>query len=106
IIYSLGLSMYRSLTQFDLSPAELEIVRRGLADAAAGKPAVELTEWAPKIQAFAGVRGGRVTEREKAASSAYLTKAAAETGAVKTESGLIYREIQPGTGDSPQPTDT
>jgi len=32
--------------------------------------------------------------------------AAAETGAVKTESGLIYREIQPGTGDSPQPTDT
>jgi FKBP-type peptidyl-prolyl cis-trans isomerase FkpA len=36
----------------------------------------------------------------------YLDKAAAEPGAQKTASGLIYRELQPGTGASPKATDT
>lgn len=105
-IYALGLTMYRSLSQFDLSPAEIEIVKRGLVDAAAGKPAVELTEWGPKIQPLATARGARVTEREKAASATYLAKAAAEPGATKAESGMIYKELQPGTGDSPKAADT
>jgi FKBP-type peptidyl-prolyl cis-trans isomerase FkpA len=37
---------------------------------------------------------------------AYLEKAAAEPGAVKTASGLIYRELRPGSGPSPMATDT
>jgi FKBP-type peptidyl-prolyl cis-trans isomerase FkpA len=36
----------------------------------------------------------------------YLEKAAAEPGAKKTASGLIYRELKPGTGASPKATDT
>ena len=105
-IYAVGLTMSRQLAQLDLSPAELEIVKRALTDAAANKPAVELNEWGPKIQPFAAARNARVTERAKAASTAYLAKAAAEPGATKTESGLIYKEITPGTGDSPKATDT
>lgn len=105
-IYSVGLSIYRSLAQFDLSPGELEIVKRALSDAAATKPQVDLKEWGPKIEPFARTRASRVLEKEKAASSAYLEKAATETGAVKTESGLVYREITPGTGESPKATDT
>ncbi|HXB73635.1 MAG TPA: FKBP-type peptidyl-prolyl cis-trans isomerase [Candidatus Acidoferrales bacterium] len=105
-VYAVGLSMYRQLSQLDLSPAELEIVKRALSDAVANKPAVELTEWGPKIQPFAVARGARVAEREKAVSATYLAKAAAEPGAAKMESGLIYRELQPGTGDSPKATDT
>src|ERR1700733_1537900 len=38
-VYALGLQMYRSLAQFDLSPAEVELIKRALGDAAAGKPA-------------------------------------------------------------------
>src|SRR5437016_5209553 len=94
-IYALGLSMARSLSQFDLSPAELDIVKRAITDSVAGKPAIELNEWGPKIQALATARGGRVAAREKAASAAYLAKAAAEPGAAKTESGMIYRELRP-----------
>lgn len=105
-IYSLGLSIYRSLAQFDLSPAELEIVKRGLTDAAAGKPAVELSQWGPKIDPLAQARAGRVLAREKAAAQTYLAKAAAEPGAIKTESGLIYRELTAGSGPSPKATDT
>ena len=84
-VYSLGLSIYRSLAQFDLSPAELEIVKQALSDAAANKPAVDLETVGPKINTLASARASRVASREKAASAAYLTKAAAEPGAVKTD---------------------
>lgn len=39
-------------------------------------------------------------------SKAFLDKAAAEPGAVRTSSGLIYRELLPGTGPSPTPNDS
>ena len=39
-------------------------------------------------------------------AQAYLDKAAAEPGAVKTASGLIYTELRPGTGASPKSSDT
>lgn len=97
-IYSIGLNVYRSLGSFDLSAGELEILVRGIRDAAAGKPAVDATQWQPKIEQLR-------RDRIKAASTAYLEKAAAEPGAVKTPSGLIYRELTPGTGASPAATD-
>jgi FKBP-type peptidyl-prolyl cis-trans isomerase FkpA len=105
-VYALGLQVYRSLAQFDLSPAELEVIQRALADAAAGKPTVDVNEWAPRLQPFAQARSARVAEKQKAASKAYLAKAATEPGALKTESGLIYKDLQPGTGASPQASDT
>jgi len=105
-IYALGLTMARSLTQFDLSPAELELVKRAVDDAAANKPALELAEWGPKIQPLVAARSARVAERGRAAGTAYLAKAAAEPGTTKAESGLLYRELRPGTGDSPKATDT
>jgi FKBP-type peptidyl-prolyl cis-trans isomerase FkpA len=105
-IYSLGLSIYRSLGQFDLSPAEIELVKRAISDAAANKPALDLNTWGPKIQALANDRKTRVAEREKTAAKAYIEKAAAEPGAVKTDSGLVYRELTAGTGNSPAATDT
>src|ERR1700680_5025944 len=36
---------------------------------------------------------------------AYLDKAAAEPGATRTASGLVYRELKAGTGASPKPSD-
>jgi FKBP-type peptidyl-prolyl cis-trans isomerase FkpA len=40
------------------------------------------------------------------ACSSYLEKAAKEPGAVKTDSGLVYRELRAGGGPSPRATDT
>lgn len=105
-IYAIGLSIYRSLGQFDLSPAEVALVERALKDAAAGKPAIELDEWGPKIEALVNARSARLAEHEKAASAAYLVKAAAEPGASRTESGLVYRELTAGSGASPKASDT
>jgi FKBP-type peptidyl-prolyl cis-trans isomerase FkpA len=39
-------------------------------------------------------------------SKAYLDKAAAEPGATRTSSGLVYRELKTGTGASPTASDT
>jgi FKBP-type peptidyl-prolyl cis-trans isomerase FkpA len=104
-LYAVGLVMARSLRQFDMSPAEVEFVRRAIADALAGKPAVELDEWGPKIQALVNERGARLVSREKETAAAYLAKAAAAAGAVNTESGIVYTETTAGTGASPTAAD-
>lgn len=104
-IYSLGLSIYQSLGRFDLSPAEIDLVKKGITDAAANKPAVKLDTYGPKIGALEQERSSRAAGKEKASSAAFVAKAAAAPGAVKTDSGLIYKELTAGTGDSPKPTD-
>jgi FKBP-type peptidyl-prolyl cis-trans isomerase FkpA len=106
IIYALGLSMYRSLGQFDLSAPELDVLKKALTDAATGKPAEDIQTWGPKIQELAVSRGARLADKQKALSAAFLAKAAGEPGAQKSESGMVYRELRPGTGQSPQATDT
>jgi len=105
-IYSLGLSLYTSLAQYDLSPAEVALVSRALVDAAAGKPAIDVVEWRVKVDELARARAARVSAREKAVSKAFLDKVAGEAGAVKTPSGLVFRELVPGSGASPKATDT
>jgi FKBP-type peptidyl-prolyl cis-trans isomerase FkpA len=106
IIYAVGLSMARQLGPLNLSPAEVEILKRAISDSLAGKPAEDLATWGPKINGLAQSRAAVVTAKEKVASKAYLDKAAAQPGAVKTASGLIYREVKAGTGPSPRATDT
>jgi FKBP-type peptidyl-prolyl cis-trans isomerase FkpA len=105
-LYALGLVVQRSLRQFDLTAGELEVLKRALSDAAAGKPAVELTEWGPRIDALARTRAARVAVREKAAAAQYVARAATQTGAVQSASGLVYQEVAAGAGESPKTSDT
>src|ERR1700679_1899873 len=74
IIYALGLTVSRSIGQFDLSPAEMNIFKKALTDAAAGKPAEDIQAWGPKIQGLAVSRAARVAEKQKALSAAFLSK--------------------------------
>jgi FKBP-type peptidyl-prolyl cis-trans isomerase FkpA len=105
-VYALGLLVQRSFRQFDLTASELEIVKRALSDGAARTPAVELTEWGPRVDPLARARAARVAAREKAAAAEYVARAAAQTGAVQSVSGLVYREVAAGTGASPKASDT
>jgi FKBP-type peptidyl-prolyl cis-trans isomerase FkpA len=105
-IYALGLSISRSLKEFALSPAELDIVKQAITDADAGKAAVDIDVWGPRIQGLATARAVIVGQREKEAGAAYTAKAAQEPGAIKTASGLVYKELTPGTGPSPAASDT
>ncbi len=99
-VYALGLSIGRSIKVFDLSPAELELVKKGMTDSLTNaKPAVELETYGPKLQELAKGRNEKVGQK-------FLETAAKEKGATKLPSGIIYKELKAGTGQSPKATDT
>jgi FKBP-type peptidyl-prolyl cis-trans isomerase FkpA len=102
MVYAIGLSIAKNLSSLDLSRAELEIVKRALDDAVAGKPALDVNEYSAKINSFAQSRS---SGKEKAKGKAYADKAATEAGATRTPSGLVYRTLAEGTGASPKATD-
>jgi FKBP-type peptidyl-prolyl cis-trans isomerase FkpA len=105
-LYTLGVILGSNIKNFDLKPNEVEIVKRGLSDAALGKkPQVPIEEWGPKVNAFAEKRRSAGAEKEKTAGKAYVAKAAKEPGAVTLPSGVIYKELHAGNGPSPQATD-
>lgn len=97
--------MSQTVAPLKLTPEEVEIVKQALSDAAAGKPAVELSEWGPKIGELARARESKAAEGEKERAKVYQDKAAAEAGAVRTASGLIYKDLAAGSGASPAATD-
>jgi FKBP-type peptidyl-prolyl cis-trans isomerase FkpA len=106
-IYALGLSVARSLSVFNLNEKEIQILDAGIADGLGGKtPKVDLATYGPKLQDLAKARSAQVAEIEKKASEDYLKKAAAEKGAVKTESGLIFKDESPGSGANPTADNT
>src|SRR2546429_7130946 len=56
-LYALGLLLGRNIKPFALKPEELEIVKKGLSDAATdAKPQVELETYGPKVNEFAQKR--------------------------------------------------
>jgi FKBP-type peptidyl-prolyl cis-trans isomerase FkpA len=100
-LYSTGYQFGKSLALFGMSPAELEAVKQGLTDGSTGaQPAVDLAQYGgQKAQALARSRQGKANEL-------FLERAAKEKGAQKLPSGVIYIELQPGSGPSPKATDT
>lgn len=104
--YVLGLAVSQSLTAFNLSETELEMVKAGMTDGVLRKPAkADLETYGPKIQELQRSRASAMSVEEKKAGQVYLDKAAAEPGASKTPSGIVMKTIKPGTGPSPKSTD-
>jgi len=62
--------------------------------------AIVLVSCSPKTESKATVE-----QPSTASPQAFLDKAAAEPGAVKTASGLIYKELRAGSGASPTASD-
>ena len=105
-LYALGYALWRNLQSFDLTADEIAAVQRGLSDAAKGvPPTVTIEEARPRLDAMRKERGERKLVAAKEEGAAYVAKATAEPGAVKSESGLVYRELVAGTGPSPTKAD-
>ena len=106
-LYTLGIAISRSLTTFNLSEVELEVVKAGMTDGVLHKtPPIDVDAYGPKLQQFQQTRASAGASVEKKAALAFLDKAAAEKGATKTPSGLIITTLKPGTGAFPKATDT
>ena len=107
IFYTLGLAISQNLASLDLTEQEVTLIQAGLADGAMGRdPKVEPETYGPKIQATLQARVAAITQREKDAGKEFAARAAEEAGAVTTDSGVVYLELEPGDGASPAATDS
>jgi len=66
---------------------------------------VNIETYSKKVQELAQTRRAAQGVKLAAAGKEFLDRAAAEKGAVKTESGLIYLSLVEGSGAAPAPTD-
>src|SRR3989454_10228853 len=106
-LYALGLAISQSLGTFSLSESELDLVKSGITDGVFKKrPKVDLQTFGLKISELQQARASVVAEAEKKVGAAFLAKAAAESGAKKTESGAILTTIKEGNGATPKVMDT
>lgn len=104
---AIGQQVGDQLKQLRLTPEELDAFRSGFADTLGGKePTVNIGEYEGKFKALAEARVAAGTADLKQKGVDFVTNAAKEPGAVKTESGLVYRTLTAGQGASPKETDT
>jgi FKBP-type peptidyl-prolyl cis-trans isomerase FkpA len=105
-LYALGLLLGRNIAVFNLTPAELDLVKSGLTDSVLQKtPTVELDKYGPKVDGLARTRSLARVGVEKEQAKKVLEAAAREPGAVKLESGMVFRTTKAATGDVPTASD-
>lgn len=105
-LHAVGLSIAKSLEPFNLTEAELGTVLKGVREGVTAKGGVKLDEKAQRdVQELVQQRLAAAAEREKARGDDFLKKAAAEKGAERTASGLVYTPIKEGTGAQPTAAD-
>ena len=105
-LYALGYSFGRNLQVFDLSPSELEIIRKAISEGATDKkPLIPLETYGPKIQELAAARHTRAAQKKEARDKPYLDAAAKQKGAQVLSSGVVYLAEKEGTGPAPKASD-
>ncbi len=105
IVYAIGLSVAERLGEFELDERELALVQAGLADGLRNDPKVSLRTWGHRVEGLRRKRMERSALREKEIAAQLVAQAAAEDGAVRTPTSLVYRELVAGSGPSPLATD-
>lgn len=109
-IYALGAAMGaqagEQVKPLKLTPAELELMKKGFGASLAGqKPEFPVEQYLPKLQARAEANAKALGDAERKKSAEFLARAAQEPGVEKTASGLLFKSVSPGKGASPKPTD-
>lgn len=111
-VYGLGAQIGEDLKSrlgtLGLTPEETTTLLAGINDQFAGKTRIDPKDpaQAGRFDSFRRERMKSMASEETTASSAFVEKAAQETGAVKTDSGLVYTEVEAGKGATPTATDT
>jgi FKBP-type peptidyl-prolyl cis-trans isomerase FkpA len=104
--YALGVVLAQNLSNFSLTPAELELVKTGLSDAIAGKATINLEVYGPKLAELQSTRIAAIAAEQKKVGQQFADKVAKEPGATRTESGIVIKTLSAGSGASPKVSDT
>jgi FKBP-type peptidyl-prolyl cis-trans isomerase len=104
--YAIGVSVGENLRRAKVSPTgvSVEQIAQGIRDSLGGK--VQMSqEYQTKIMAL--IQGARTSAAEPnhAAAAAFLAENSKKKDVITTASGLQYKVLSPGTGESPKPTD-
>jgi FKBP-type peptidyl-prolyl cis-trans isomerase FkpA len=102
-LYFIGVLLGKN-TRYRFSPRENEIpmIMAGMEAALEGREmALDENVYGPMFNELANARMAEAVEREKAAGKAFREEFAKQKGAVTTESGLVYVELEKGKGSSP-----
>jgi FKBP-type peptidyl-prolyl cis-trans isomerase FkpA len=106
-LYAIGIALSQQLQVFALTKEELEFINAGISDGVMQRPSkVEMQVYGPKIKELADARVAVVSKRQSEASKEIIEKAAAEPGAVTTDSGAIVIAMTEGSGPTPKASDT
>jgi FKBP-type peptidyl-prolyl cis-trans isomerase FkpA len=118
VLYAVGVAIGSQIAEFEFTEAEIEFVASGFRDSATNvPPKVEMEVYGPQIQSFVDerMRASREAElaqqtealnAEKAAAATFAEQIAAQPGAERSVSGLIFVPITEGSGESPGALDT
>ena len=111
IIYALGALIGEDIVGLNLSEDEFALVSAGMRDVIDGlPPRIELELYGPQISILANERMQTAAfaeaEPEKLASAAFADEKAAESGAERMASGVVYLSITEGDGANPTAADT
>ncbi|HEX5044531.1 MAG TPA: FKBP-type peptidyl-prolyl cis-trans isomerase [Candidatus Polarisedimenticolaceae bacterium] len=105
-IYAMGRLAAEQLEAFAFNEEEREQFMKGVRDQLEGKgEPLKAQDYAQRINGLTQSRLAILATNEKKKGDAYVVKAAAEPGVQKLPSGMIYKEVQAGTGPSPRPMD-
>jgi FKBP-type peptidyl-prolyl cis-trans isomerase FkpA len=98
--YQLGVAVGRSLSEFQLSDAEFAVVQKGLNDVIKGQPTSDPTE--EQMKKLTEIRNERVAKL----AAEFLEQQQKQDGAQVQPSGLVYFEVESGSGAQPSAEDT
>lgn len=105
--YALGVNFGQNLKNQSVE-VNLDTVRKGIEDALAGKPQLndqEMRETFNQLRTQMTARMEEKKKENKAAGDKFLAENSSKEGIIKTGSGLQYKVLAEGSGESPKSTD-
>lgn len=103
VLYVVGTLLGQQIKALSLSPHEVKVLEIGIEDAALERELrVDRAKIQEAVDEFHQVRFAKLAAKERKAGAAFIEKALSEDGAIRTASGMVIREIEAGTGDSPR----
>jgi FKBP-type peptidyl-prolyl cis-trans isomerase FklB len=105
--YGLGLSLGTNLKRSGVEPGEvdLDLFAKGMKDAASNSSQMTEAEARNAIMAYQTEARKTLAAKNKAAADEFLAANKDKEGVVTTASGLQYKVLAAGAGDSPKATD-
>lgn len=101
-LYALGVAISQRLMGLEFTDEEVTTIQSGLRDGLKGNELrTDMGVMWGKIDPMVKARQARIIQKEKDAGKAYCEKAATESGAQTTDSGVVYFELKAGDGESP-----